>query len=391
MGIYSQFCEKRSVLFSTDVASRGLDFNKTVDWVVQMDCPEDVASYIHRVGRTARYTSGGRSVLFLMPSEMKMLEKLQGAKIPIQFIKANTKRLQPVSGLLSALLVKYPDMQALAQRAFITYLRSIHIHKDKEIFDVMKLPVDEFSASLGLPMTPRIRFLNQKTQSKIKSDTVAVVEPQNVRMTHVPREELLVDDLDEEQVDKDILLKKDAQTEVEKAREVDDMTMPATRILKKKKLKINVHRPLGTRVVFDEEGNSMPPLARVADTNHSNILFDQDKKDEYYRKMREELKLVDKEDKLLDRQRRRDKRVKEKIKWKKSNMEEEDDGEESGSEGEMEGGRKHKRSKIYFDSDSDSDYGEREENKDTKGINGDSITIAEQEEVALKLLSSMHS
>lgn len=116
-------------------------------------------------------------------------------------------------------------MQALAQRAFITYLRSIHIHKDKEIFDVMKLPVDEFSASLGLPMTPRIRFLNQKTQSKIKSDTVAVVEPQNVRMTHVPREELLVDDLDEEQVDKDILLKKDAQTEVEKAREVDDTTM----------------------------------------------------------------------------------------------------------------------------------------------------------------------
>ncbi|XWS27852.1 hypothetical protein CRYUN_Cryun25bG0015100 [Craigia yunnanensis] len=120
MGIYSQFCESNSILFSTDVASRGLDFNKAVDWVVQVDCPEDVASYIHRVGRTARYLSGGRSVLFLMPSEMKMLEKLQAAKIPIQFIKANTKRLQPVSGLLSALLVKYPDMQHLAQRAFIT-------------------------------------------------------------------------------------------------------------------------------------------------------------------------------------------------------------------------------------------------------------------------------
>ena len=54
-----------------------------------MDCPEDVASYIHRVGRTARYLSGGRSVLFLMPSEMKMLEKLQAAKIPVQFIKVD--------------------------------------------------------------------------------------------------------------------------------------------------------------------------------------------------------------------------------------------------------------------------------------------------------------
>lgn len=46
-----------SVLFATDIAARGLDF-PTVDWVVQADCPEDVASYIHRVGRTARYVAG---------------------------------------------------------------------------------------------------------------------------------------------------------------------------------------------------------------------------------------------------------------------------------------------------------------------------------------------
>ena len=52
-----------------------------------MDCPEDVAAYIHRVGRTARYLSGGKSVLFLMPSEMKMLKKLEEKKIPIRFIK----------------------------------------------------------------------------------------------------------------------------------------------------------------------------------------------------------------------------------------------------------------------------------------------------------------
>ena len=44
-------------LFATDIAARGLDFAK-LDWVIQMDCPEDVPSYIHRVGRTARYVSG---------------------------------------------------------------------------------------------------------------------------------------------------------------------------------------------------------------------------------------------------------------------------------------------------------------------------------------------
>ena len=80
--------------------------------------------------------------------------------------QANTKRLQAVSGLLSALLVKDEDLQKLAIRAFVTYLRSVHIQKDKEVFDVMKLPIDEYSASLGLPMTPKIRFLNQKMKGK---------------------------------------------------------------------------------------------------------------------------------------------------------------------------------------------------------------------------------
>lgn len=45
------------MLFATDVAGRGLDF-PNVDWVVQMDCPEDLDSYIHRAGRTARFKSG---------------------------------------------------------------------------------------------------------------------------------------------------------------------------------------------------------------------------------------------------------------------------------------------------------------------------------------------
>lgn len=54
---------KHACLFATDVVARGVDF-PAVDWVVQLDCPEDVDTYIHRVGRTARYQSKGRAVLF---------------------------------------------------------------------------------------------------------------------------------------------------------------------------------------------------------------------------------------------------------------------------------------------------------------------------------------
>lgn len=59
-------------------------------------------------------------------------------------------------------------MQYLAQRAFTTYLRSVYLQRDKEVFDVEQLPIEEFSASLGLPLTPKIRFLNRK----IKRNTI---------------------------------------------------------------------------------------------------------------------------------------------------------------------------------------------------------------------------
>jgi ATP-dependent RNA helicase DDX10/DBP4 len=39
--IYYNFVEEKyAFLFATDIASRGMDF-PLVDWVVQLDCPED--------------------------------------------------------------------------------------------------------------------------------------------------------------------------------------------------------------------------------------------------------------------------------------------------------------------------------------------------------------
>lgn len=87
MDIYETFCRKSSaILFATDLASRGLDFPE-VHWVVQADCPEDTATYIHRVGRTARYHRGGESLLLLLPSEVAMVEDLKKSKIPINEIE----------------------------------------------------------------------------------------------------------------------------------------------------------------------------------------------------------------------------------------------------------------------------------------------------------------
>lgn len=61
-------------LFATDVVARGIDF-PAVDWVVQVDCPEDVDTYIHRVGRCARYGKKGKSLTMLTPQEQEAFLK----------------------------------------------------------------------------------------------------------------------------------------------------------------------------------------------------------------------------------------------------------------------------------------------------------------------------
>ena len=90
--IYYQFLEKKSaVLFATDIVSRGLDF-PAVDWVVQFDCPEDTNTYIHRVGRTARYKSKGNALLFLLPSELKFIDEISSKQIELKKQAAASNR-----------------------------------------------------------------------------------------------------------------------------------------------------------------------------------------------------------------------------------------------------------------------------------------------------------
>lgn len=150
---------KHSVLFATDVAARGLDF-PAVDWVIQLDCPEDSDTYVHRVGRTARYQRDGRAVLFLDPSEEQgMLKRLEQKKVPIERINIKANKQHSIKDQLQNMCFKDPELKYLGQKAFISYVKSIHVQKDKETFNVKALQLEDYAASLGLPGAPRIKFI----------------------------------------------------------------------------------------------------------------------------------------------------------------------------------------------------------------------------------------
>lgn len=182
LDITTKFSQSQhSVLFATDVAARGLDF-PAVDWVIQMDCPEDAETYIHRVGRTARYERVGRAVLFLDPSEEKgMLKRLEQKKVPIEKINIKANKQQSIKSQLQNMCFKDPELKYLGQKAFISYVKSIYVQKDKETFNIKELKLEDFAASLGLPGAPRIKF--------IKGDDTKERKNASWKMAHLSSDE----------------------------------------------------------------------------------------------------------------------------------------------------------------------------------------------------------
>ncbi|KAG8080358.1 hypothetical protein GUJ93_ZPchr0007g3904 [Zizania palustris] len=298
--IVAEFKESKSVLFSTDIFARGLDI-ENVDWVVQVDCPENIALYIHRVGRTARYNKRGKALMFICPEEERMLEKLKAteSKIPIYIKKPNTEKLEQISQNIAAVLVKFPNLQQLGKRAFVTYLKSVYLQSDKEVFDLSRFNMENFAsyaASLGLPVTPKIRFVrHKKNVPKKYMEDINVkqmkrsLKPEVIEINPRADGNLIVDDEDD-----DILYPKESKADVNMDDGLDDILYPkestadtntepekvtqlGNKPIKKKKLKINVHRPLGTRVKFDDEGNTMPPLASIAGEVATEDVIDKEK------------------------------------------------------------------------------------------------------------------
>ena len=116
---FFEFCNAtQGTLICTDVAARGLDI-PAVDWILQVDPPDDPRDYIHRVGRTARGATGkGRSLIFLQPSEVGFLKHLKEARVPLVEFELPEKKIMNIQSQLEKLIssnyylnkVRTPDL-----------------------------------------------------------------------------------------------------------------------------------------------------------------------------------------------------------------------------------------------------------------------------------------
>lgn len=164
--------KKQAVLLCTDIAARGVDF-PAVDWVVQVDAPEDVATYVHRVGRTARYKAKGNALMFLAPSEQTFVKKLENHKVQLKKLGSRANAQLTIQPVLEKMCAENHDLQHLAKRAVVSYLRSVHLNKDKSVFKVDQINTELLSRAYGLVNAPQVEFVSKK---EAKNDRVAMLK-----------------------------------------------------------------------------------------------------------------------------------------------------------------------------------------------------------------------
>ncbi|KAI4277054.1 MAG: hypothetical protein L6R38_005518 [Xanthoria sp. 2 TBL-2021] len=158
---------KHGTLIATDVAARGLDI-PAVDWIVQFDPPDDPRDYIHRVGRTARGSSKGRSLMFLQPSEVGFLKHLKEARVPLVEFDFPAKRIMNIQSQLEKLIGQNYYLNKSAKDGYRSYLQAYASHSLRSIFDVHKLDLNKVAKSFGFQTPPRVDITLGASMSRDK-------------------------------------------------------------------------------------------------------------------------------------------------------------------------------------------------------------------------------
>eukprot|EP01071_Lankesteria_metandrocarpae_P010055 Lankesteria_metandrocarpae@DN5279_c0_g1_i1.p1 len=91
------------VLVTTDVGARGIDVPH-VDWILQVDPPQDPAMFVHRIGRTARAGCSGASLTLLQESEDAYIEIVKRSGIELSHFDTH-----PMSEYVLPATVHPPD------------------------------------------------------------------------------------------------------------------------------------------------------------------------------------------------------------------------------------------------------------------------------------------
>ena len=112
------------ILVATDVAARGIDVDD-VTHVFHYDLPDEIESYTHRSGRTARAGKSGVSIALIAPAKsgkIKLVEKKIGKKL--ELVKAPSG--QDICGMQLMKLIKNVEEVEVNEKGIAPFVAQIH-------------------------------------------------------------------------------------------------------------------------------------------------------------------------------------------------------------------------------------------------------------------------
>lgn len=130
------------VLIATDVAARGIDVDDLTH-VFHVDLPDEIESYTHRSGRTARAGKSGRSIALVSPSKasrVRLVEKQIGGKM--ELIQVPTGKEICFQQLMK--VIQNVKEVEINEKGLAPYIAQIH----EEFADISKEEIIERFVSL---------------------------------------------------------------------------------------------------------------------------------------------------------------------------------------------------------------------------------------------------
>lgn len=148
----------KAMLLCTDVLARGVDIPE-IDWVLQWDPPSNAASFVHRVGRTARQGNEGNALITLLPNEedyVDFLTKNQKVTLIHMEIKNDTDNLTEINKKIYDLQLEDRSLFDKGCKAFVSHVRAYSKHECNLLLRVKDLDLGKVATSYGLLKLPKM-------------------------------------------------------------------------------------------------------------------------------------------------------------------------------------------------------------------------------------------